>query len=189
MELTERNDIDEVLRIYHKSLLGAHNGINKMTQTINKFFTWKNQTNDIKEYVKNCPICEKTKVIKHTKVPMVITSIGEQAFDCTHVEFYGPLKETVNGMKYVLGFCCNLTKYCLFIATSDCTALTVANCLLEHVICHFNFPSCLISDNATSFTSNVIKELTNLLRIKKIFSTPYRPEANAQIERQNRSLG
>lgn len=99
LELTERNDIEEVLRIYHKSLLGGHNGINKMIQTINKFFTWKNLTNV------------------------------------------------------------------------------------------FNFPSILISDNATSFTSNVIKELLNLLRIKKIFSTPYRPEANAQIERQNKSLG
>lgn len=73
------------------------------------------------------------------------------------------------------------------VPTSDSTALTAANCLLEHVVCRFNFPSRLISDNATNFVSQIIKELTQLLHIKKVFTTIYHPESSI-VERQHRTL-
>lgn len=45
----------------------------------------------------------------------------------------------------------------------------------------------MISDNATSFLSQIIKELTQLFSIKKVFTTPYHPQANI-VERSHRTL-
>lgn len=80
-----------------------------------------------------------------------------------------------------------MTKYLVAVSTKDSTAVTAANCLLEHVICKLNFPSVLVSDNATSFTSKVIEELTNSFAIKKVFSTRYNAKENI-CERQNKSI-
>lgn len=82
---------------------------------------------------------------------------------------------------------CDLTRFLICIPTRDSTALTAANCLIEHLLCRYNIPSRLVSDNATSFLSNVIKELTRLFSIKKIFTTPYRPEGN-KVERAHKTL-
>lgn len=82
---------------------------------------------------------------------------------------------------------CDLTRMLIGIATVDSTALTAANCLLEHVILRYNFPSRLISDNATSFLSQIIKELTKLFAIKKGLTCIYTPHANL-VERNHRTL-
>lgn len=187
LELKEREDIEKIMELYHKSILGGHVGGEKMYKTISKFYKWNNMVDDIKKYVKSCSICEKTKVITNTKVPMQISSLGEVLFDHTFIDFVGPIPASALGNKYIFTAKCDLTQYLVAVPVVDCSALTAANCLLEHIICRYNFPSRLISDNATSFNSQVIKELTHLFNIKKIFTTPYHPQSNV-VERAHKTL-
>lgn len=182
--MTEREDIDYILELYHKSLHGGHFGEKKMITTLSKMFHWKNMSEDIKEYIRKCPICEKVKVTKNTRVPMQISSLGEVLFDHTFIDFIGPIQPSTKNNKYIFSCVCDLTKMLVCVATPDFTA---ANCLLEHITCRYNFPSRIISDNATSFTSKIIKELTRLFSIKKIFTTAYHAQANC-CERSNRSV-
>lgn len=126
VELKEQDDIDTILDLYHKSLLGGHAGVDRMCQTISKFYKWNNMTNDIKNYVKNCEICEKTKIIKHTKMPMEISSLGEVLFDHTYVDVVGPIQASEDGHKYIITMECDLTKFVVAIPTMDCTAATTA---------------------------------------------------------------
>lgn len=187
LELTERDDIDTIMKLYHEGLLGGHLSKSRMTDTISKFYKWENMVKDITEFVKNCPVCEKTKFTTNTKVPMQISSLGEKLFDHTYIDFVGPIPVTESGHKYIFTATCDLTKFLVAVPTTDCSAAAAANSLLEHVLCRYNFPSRLISDNATSFVSSVIKELTKLFAIKKIFSTPYHPQSNI-VERMHRTL-
>lgn len=144
-------------------------------------------TNDIKNHVKGCTVCEKTKVTLNTKVPMEISSLGEVLFDHCYIDFVGPIQPSASGNKYIFTAVCDLTKFLVAIPTVDCTSLTAAECLLENILCRYNFPSKLISDNASNFTSKVIKDLSNLFATKKIFTTPYHPQANI-VERAHRTL-
>lgn len=73
------------------------------------------------------------------------------------------------------------------IPTVDCNSLTTAECLLEHILLQYNFPSRIISDNASNFNSKVIHELLKLLSVKKIFTMPYHPQSNI-VERGHRTL-
>lgn len=72
--MIEGDDIKTIMDLYHKSLLGGHIGIEKMQKTISKFYKWENMNKTIENYVKNCPICEKTKFTINTKIPMEISS-------------------------------------------------------------------------------------------------------------------
>lgn len=162
MKLTEREDIEQILKLYHESLLGGHIGRDKMYKTISKFYKWDKMSDDIANHVKKCPTCENTKVITNTKVPMQISSMGESLYDHVFIDFVGPIPASAENNKYIFTIKCDLTQHLIAVPTTDCSALTAARNLLEHVICRYNFPSRIISDNATSFTSQVIKELMNL---------------------------
>lgn len=187
LTLTEKEDIDYILNLYHNTLLGAHVGGEKMHKTISKFYTWNNMTQGIKDYVKKCEVCTRTKVTTNTRMPMEISSLGESLFDHTYIDFVGPIPQSVGGHKYIFTAICDLTKFLVAVPTVDSTAITAAGCLLENVLCRYNFPSRLISDNASDFTSRIIRELSNLFMMKKIFTTPYHPQANI-VERAHRTL-
>lgn len=68
----------------------------------------------------------------------------------------GPIPNSENGNKYIFTAICDLTKFLVAVPTVDCTSLTAAECLLENIICRYNFPSRLISDNSSNFISKVI---------------------------------
>lgn len=188
IEVIEKEDIDMILELYHKSLLGGHFGADKMYKTISKFYKWNNMVNDIKTFVSKCEICQKTKVTVNTKVPMQISSLGEILFDHTYMDFVGPISPpSAEGHKYIFTATCDLTKYMIAVPTKDCSAITTADCLLENILLKYNFPSRLISDNASNFSSKIIQEITKALQIKKIFTTPYHPQSNI-VERGHRTL-
>ena len=118
-----------------------------MEATISKFYTFKDMHRIIGDYVRKCKICEKTKTITNTKVPLGISSLGETLFDHCYIDYVGPIAVSRNGNRYIFSALCDLTQMAIAIPTRDATALTAAKCLLENVICRYNIPSRLISDN------------------------------------------
>lgn len=73
-ELTDVEDIKHILERFHITEFAGHSGSQRMYNTIRQFFRWTNMKRDIDKYVSDCAICEKTKIVKHSKVPLQITS-------------------------------------------------------------------------------------------------------------------
>lgn len=170
VEIIEKQDISDILDLYHKSLLGGHIGAGKMFNTISKFYKWENMAQTIRDYVKKCEICEKTKFTTNTKIPMQISSLGDCHFDHTYIDFVGPISPlSTEGHRYIFTATCDLTKFLIAIPTKDCTALTTAMCLIENIVLRYNFPTRLISNNATNFHSKIIKEIKKLIFISNIY--------------------
>ena len=44
------------------------------------------------------------------------------------------------------------------------------------------------SDRGGEFKADIISRLCDMLRVKKTFTSPYRPESDGMVERSNRSL-
>lgn len=188
--ITDVNDINEILRIYHRSILGGHRGVERMINTIRKFYYWPTMTNDIKKYVKNCEICEKTKIHKHTSTPLQITSVASAPFEKIYIDFVGEINpNSEEGHKYIMSISCDLTKYVIMLPTFDSTALTAARIIVEEVCLTFNFPKIIVSDNGPAFTADIFKQMSKLLDIKHVKTTPYHPQSNGGIERYHRTLG
>lgn len=57
IEVTSIEDINEILSSYHKTLLGGHIGISRMKGNIKKFYNWPTMTKDVKQFVRDRPIC------------------------------------------------------------------------------------------------------------------------------------
>lgn len=186
-ELTDPREIETALYQHHKTKFGGHCGTKRMSKTLTKVYKWHGMSSDIKRYVKQCEVCEKTKTTGNMRTPMQITSTGSKPFDHVYVDFIGPINPPSNGYKYIFVATCDLTKYTVAQPTIDCTAESTAEAFLNEIIMKFGFPTQVTSDNAQNFTGKLFKELNKKLKIKQITTTPYHPQANI-VERQNRSI-
>ena len=66
-------------------------------------------------------------------------------------------------------------------------ATTVADKLMEFIL-RFGVPEQLHSDQGRNFESDVIAEVCNTLGVVKTRTTPYHPQSDGLVERQNRTL-
>ena len=67
-------------------------------------------------------------------------------------------------------------------------AHTVAKKLVQEWISRYGVMKQLHTDQGKSLENEVLKELTDILRIKKTRTTPYHPQSDGMVERLNRTL-
>ena len=82
----------------------------------------------------------------------------------------------------------HFTRYAQAFVTPSQKASTVAKTLWDKFFVHYGFPEKILSDQGRNFESKLLKELCILAQIKKMHTTPYRPEGNGSCERFNRTL-
>ena len=100
------------------------------------------------------------------------------------VDFAGPFpKDSETGCEYVIIAVEWVTRWAEAEATLDATAETAANFLYNRVICRYGCIESLQSDNGSHFANDIIRCLTETLRVRHHFSTPYYPQSNGRVER------
>ena len=100
----------------------------------------------------------------------------------------GPFPRTDRGNRYVLVVTCGFSKWTEAFALPDKTAGTIAKVLVEELICRRGCPEVIHSDQGRNFEASLIREICQLLNIKKTRTTPYHAQGNGQTERFNHTL-
>ncbi|KII62558.1 Gag-Pol polyprotein [Thelohanellus kitauei] len=70
----------------------------------------------------------------------------------------------------------------------DQSAATASRALINCVVSRFGIPDQIHSDQRRQFESELFKETCKVLGITKSRTTPYHPEANGNVERENRTI-
>ena len=81
-----------------------------------------------------------------------------------------------------------LTKEKHFVPCQDMTAFHLARTFIQFILQTHGFPSSIVSDRGTQFTSNFWRALCQQLGIAVKLSTAHYPETDGQTERQNQEL-
>ena len=157
-----------------------------MLRRIRTLFTWSNMRRDVENYVRQCESCQKNKIHKRNKIPMKITTTAAEPFEKLYMDIV-VLPESNRGNKYGLVVQDDLTRYLIVAPMENQESETVARTFVEHMICKFGAPIELVTDNGTNFVSSLMKNICKILKIKKITTSPYHPQANL-VERSNREL-
>ena len=86
---------------------------------------------------------------------------------------------------YILVIVCTFTRWAELYGTADATALSTAECLLQH-FGRFGEQRQLRSDNGPHFIADVIKEFLALVGIKQCLTLAHSKEENSIVERFNK---
>eukprot|EP00731_Ephydatia_muelleri_P031295 Em0022g809a len=178
----------EVLKELHEGAVGGHLGESKMLGRLKERFYWPSCSEAVSDWCKSCIKCatRKTTVPKPRAGLQTIRAGYPMQIVC--VDIMGPLPETERRSKYVLVVADYYTKWVEVYGIPNQEATTVAVKLVDEMFCRFSPPEQLHSDQGRQFESQLIKEICNLLHIRKSHTTPYRPQGNGMVERFNRTL-
>jgi transposase InsO family protein len=180
-----------ILRIYHDTAAnGAHFGRNKTLHKIKTRYFWPMMNKDIDNYVKSCIPCAQHNP-RRQKTPGKLRPIQppEGVWQLVAMDFHGPINPaSQRGNKYIITLTDILSKFMVTKAVRDNSAQTVVRFLKEDIISKFGTPRCILTDNGTHFTSSLTNELIKQIGATHLYSTPYHPQSNGQIERFNSTM-
>src|SRR6218665_1309397 len=177
----------KVLEIGHDSLWSGHRGMHATTARVGKAFSWPTMTSDIHAYVRSCPECQKTAVVKTSeRAPLVEVPIISKVFDTLVTDVLGPITpKSSSGKQYILIIVEQVTHWPEFIPLSNVTAKCVAKAFVD-VFSRTGIPRVIKSDNDTHFKNQLIRGLEDMLVIAPAFSTVDHHETAGSAERMIR---
>lgn len=192
-DLRDAKDCIVVPKVLRPDILSAfhtlsHYGMARMLHTITMYFTWSGISVDIRNYVHRCSACTCGKRgMKMFKAELKPLPIPTQIHQTLNIDCVGPLISTSSGNNYILSIIDAFSNYVWFFPVPDLKSETLASKLLQ-VLSQTGLVTRIISDQGTSFVSDLMTELWTLLKIKRITVSPYRSAANGRVERSHRCL-
>ena len=93
------------------------------------------------------------------------------------------------GFSYILTCMCELSSFLIAKPVKKQNALTVTMFLLQDVFLRFGFPHVIRSDRGSEFLNHLIEQLLNMLHIKHLKSSGWRPQTTGVVERSHRTIG
>ena len=120
--------------------------------------------------------------------PIIVTAPSELLnIDFTSIETTMELDQPPNVVN-ILVFCDHFMKHIMAYMTPDQTAKTVSKFLWQGYISLFGAPANFLSDQGTNFESNIIKDLSELMGIWKVRTSPYHAQTNRHVEQAHQTL-
>ena len=170
----------------HGGVLGGHLRTAKMHSQLSKHYWWPRMRADIVKWTRSCQTCATRNVGKPLHPHLTPIPVAGP-FDRVGVDVIR-FPPSQRGNKYAVVFVDYLTKWPEVFPARDQSALTIARLLVEKVVTRHGVPTQLLSDRGASFLSNLMKEVYNLLGLKKVNTTAYHPQTDGLVERFNRTL-
>ncbi|MCP3871092.1 MAG: DDE-type integrase/transposase/recombinase [Gammaproteobacteria bacterium] len=178
----------EILRLCHDIPSSGHQGISRTKERIKRYYFWYKMNKDVVEHISKCHECALSKTSnRKLKYPMVQNHAGIP-MEKVHIDFLGPLPTSAQGNEYILVMVDSFTKWIECIPLPSQTAEVTARAAVNEFFTRFGYPLQLVSDQGRNFESALFQEMCKLLHIRKSRTTAYRPSANGQAERMNRTL-
>ena len=170
----------------HCGPFGAHLREAKVHGELYKHYWWPKMRSDIRNWCNGCLVCATRQPSRAVHAPLNSIPV-EGPFHRVGVDVI-QFPKSQSGNQYAVVFADYLTKWPEVFATKDQTALTIAELFVEEIVCRQGVPGQLLSDCGAAFLSRLLKEICNLLGVKKINTTAHHPQTNGLTERFNRTL-
>ena len=171
----------------HESAFSGHLGAKKTKVRILPNFFWPGLCQDVIRFCHSCDVCQRTvKKGNVKKVPLGSMPLIDTPFKRVAVEIIGPIAPPSEaGHRYILTLVDYATKYPEAVPLKKITTEAVAEALLD-IYSIVGIPEEVLTDQGTKFMSESMQEISRLLSIKGLISTPYHPICNRLVERWNR---
>ena len=179
----------QVMSVNHESAFSGHLGAKKTEVRILPNFFWPGLRQDVIRFCRSCDVCQRTvKRGSVKKVPLGSMPLIDTPFKRVAVDIVGPIAPPSEaGHRYILTLVDYATRYPEAVPLKKITTEAVAEALLD-IYSRVGIPEEVLTDQGTQFMSECMQEVSRLLSIKGLTSTPYHPICNGLVERWNETL-
>ena len=174
--------------IINRAHLVGHEGAEKTTNRIMQSYYWPGIWNDVRMWIKSCHKCQTCRPKPFPKSSGDNATPVEQPFTRVGLDIIGPLPTTKNGNNYIITLVDYFTKWVEAKAIPNMKSEEVIKFLVE-IFTRHGPPEIIITDNGSSFISEVTKMMIDLYGSWVHYVSPYHPESNGMIENRNREIG
>ena len=175
------------LRIVNEAHSLGHFGADKTKECVERSGAWwVGLGADVETVVSRCRACQQDAAHRVVRHDAQLQPMPTGVWDRVHMDILD-MGQADDGSQYLLLFVDALSKYPVAFALPTKAAGEIARCLW-HVIALFGPMVCLVSDNGSEFVNAVVKALASRYGIQRHLVTAYRPQANGQVERMNRTV-
>ncbi|XP_037831365.1 uncharacterized protein LOC119616983 isoform X4 [Kryptolebias marmoratus] len=172
-----------VLKSLHHDM--GHMGIERTIDLVRQRFFWPKMTSEVETFVKTCGRCIRRKAQMERAAPLINIQTS-RPLELLCMDFL-TIEPDSSNTKDILVLTDHFTKFAVAIPTPNQKAKTVAKYLWNEFMVYYGIPERIHSDQGTDFESKLIKELCEVVGMKKSRTTPYHPRGNP-VERFNRTL-
>jgi hypothetical protein len=177
----------ELISKAHNSLVG-HEGVEATIDKLSRaHIKWKHMRRDVKQFIKNCPTCQKAYQQKLLFESKPFTLSGTYPMQDISMDSITDFTADKYGNKHILVIIDNFSRFVELYPIPDLTAERAANCLCTF-IGRYGAPATIRSDGGTQFINAVISNLALLVSAETIKSVAYSHEENSLVERANKEI-
>ena len=184
---------EELISRNHDDPLAGHFGTDKTLELIQRKYYWPACGEQVRNYVKTCDVCQRTKVPRHKPY-------GElKSLPATNIPWKEITMDFVTGLPsskrrgvvydsilVVVDRCTKMARY--IPVTTKITAVELAETFFEEIVLRYGVPGGIVSDRGSVFTSAFWSAVCYHAKIKRKLSTAFHPQTDGQTERQNQVL-
>ncbi|KAL0185666.1 hypothetical protein M9458_017336, partial [Cirrhinus mrigala] len=152
-------------------------------------FWWPTVRSDTIQFVRNCAICNASKVPHRLPAGLLQPlPVPQRPWSHIALDFVTDLPLS-NGHTTILSVVDRFSKGCRFIPLPKIpTAMETAEHLCNWVFRFYGLPEDIVSDRGPQFTSRLWSSFFHLLGVNVSLTSGYHPQANGQAERLNQEL-
>ena len=127
-----------------------------------------------------CEICSRCRTpVLPKKAPMKSIE-AVQPMELWAMDILGPLPMTARGNQYILVMSNHFTKWVEAVPMTNQRAETVAKTFVDEVVTRHGVPSKLLTDQERNFEADLMRQVFNLLDVKKLQTSPYYPQTDGK---------
>lgn len=152
--------------------------IRKCMDQINTLCYFPNMRNKIRQVIKSCILCQKTKYSNQTTQNELHPIVPTKPLQLVSMDVSGPHPQARGGMKYLIAIYDVFSKFIFLFTMRRISAKQMTKRLLNDYILKIGKPTAMLTDNATYFTSPVWRDFLKEHNIKHILISRFHPQAN-----------
>ena len=187
--LLPKHLLKELLQAIHGTA-HCHPGISKMLQEIRQKYYCPGIAKYVKKWVDGCETCAKDKRVPNKVITLELLNLPEWDLgpeDAMQIDLL-PNLPTSGGYQTVMTAIDVFSRYLFAYPLIEATATNVAKMIIDIMTKHSYLPTTLITDKGSSFTSKILEEITEILRITIKCATTKHPQTIGKLERTHASL-
>jgi len=167
----------------------AHAGASWVIRCLRLRWYWPGMTRDVRLRVRQCEVCQASKHGCPTETTGRRRLYAGRTWQVVAVDLVGPMPLFTRGNTWILVLTNHFTRWADALAIPDASAPTVARALGQNIFCYLGLPQQIHTDQAAQFQSQLMADLCRIWGVNQSRTTPYHPQENGVVERNNRMLG